>query len=205
MGGLGSGRWRSLNRRQVVEACNYIAASDLRAFSDSDSTFFFPVRQHGGKIVGHLPSKFEQRSIDSVFMSYDLREYGAPFSGSLQIGTTSARSAGSRQCFLCPGNVTDGECRNLCRKLYLPPNEDWFGCRSCHALSYESQQRRAERLARVERTSAGVEQEFNEYTKCKNPSFDERLRMYRRVSYAIADLIDLLSNGTSSFVGGQAR
>lgn len=40
-----------------------------------------------------------------------------------------------RVWFLCP------HCLKTCRKLYLPPRETLFLCRTCHDLTYESRKR----------------------------------------------------------------
>lgn len=42
---------------------------------------------------------------------------------------------GSRNWFTCPLNYSDG-CNERVRKLYLPPLETRFGCRTCHDLAY---------------------------------------------------------------------
>lgn len=190
MGGLGSGRWRSLGRRQVVEDCFCISASDVPVFLGQMERFVLPVRQRDGKIAGHLPCHFLRLDCGNLAFTYDLRDYGAALSQSIQLATTPARHGGSRQGFLCPVTSDRDSCGMSCRKLYVPPNSDLFGCRGCHKLSYDSQQRRSERLARIDELSATVLEEAREFKSRENVGFDDWLRMQRRMSYAISDLLE---------------
>lgn len=65
-------------------------------------------------------------------------EYG------IDLETTSCNFGGERWWFRCPlvrGDSPDGEpCKRRCFKLYNPPGADYFGCRECYDLTYESAQ-----------------------------------------------------------------
>ena len=50
------------------------------------------------------------------------------------LASTPPNLGGSRYWWLCP------VCARRCLKLYLPPRSDYFACRVCHSLSYESAQ-----------------------------------------------------------------
>ena len=54
--------------------------------------------------------------------------------------TTPCYFGGRRWWFRCP------ECGRRCRILYLPPKQDRFACRTCHHLTYRSQQEKPSRL-----------------------------------------------------------
>jgi hypothetical protein len=40
--------------------------------------------------------------------------------------------------FICPLVVNGRACRRRVAKLYLPPGGEYFGCRHCYNLTYES-------------------------------------------------------------------
>jgi len=62
------------------------------------------------------------------------------FDYSVKIVSTDCHFGGRRYWFVCP-LVTDGcVCRRRCRILYLPDGSDYFGCRECHLLTYDSRQ-----------------------------------------------------------------
>ncbi len=70
----------------------------------------------------------------------------------IRLQTTRPHLGGLRYWFTCP-LVTDGVvCNRRVRKLYLPPDRQYFGCRICHDLTYprrESLQRIDERIGRL--------------------------------------------------------
>ena len=52
----------------------------------------------------------------------------------VHLDTTPCNFGGKRWWFRCPN------CNRRCRILYLPPRGEYFLCRLCHNLTYESQQ-----------------------------------------------------------------
>jgi len=190
MGGLGSGRWRTASRQQIVEACHFISVCDLPDFECQFPSFPLTVRWHEGEIYGHLPCKFIKLKSGCLGFYYGSQIDSA--SSAIELGVTPTHANGVRQCFMCPVTKDGETCGRLCRKLYAPPGAVNFGCRTCHRLSYASRQRRAERLARVEASSAQVEKEMTDLLASEDNSFDTMLRAQRRASYAISDLVELL-------------
>jgi hypothetical protein len=46
--------------------------------------------------------------------------------------------------------IEDGSaCKRRVKKLFLPPGEDYFGCRECYSLTYESAQSNDARINRL--------------------------------------------------------
>jgi hypothetical protein len=62
----------------------------------------------------------------------------------IDLETTPCNFGGKRWWFRCPlvrGESPDGTpCGRRCFKLYEPPGADYFGCRECYDLTYESAQ-----------------------------------------------------------------
>ena len=59
----------------------------------------------------------------------------------IELTTTDCNYGRFRYWFVCPV-VKDGVyCGNRCAKLYLPPGGQYFGCRECYDLTYESCQK----------------------------------------------------------------
>ena len=52
--------------------------------------------------------------------------------------TTPCHFGGARYWFICPLTVNNVYCGRRVAKLYKAPAADYFGCRHCHDLSYES-------------------------------------------------------------------
>jgi hypothetical protein len=70
---------------------------------------------------------------------------------SVPLQTTFPHFGGVRWWFTCPLTVEGQYCGRRVRKLYLPPGERFFGCRSCHRLSYASSQSHDKRLSALVR------------------------------------------------------
>ena len=66
----------------------------------------------------------------------------------IRLQTTPTQFGGERWWFTCPLIVNGAECNRRVGKLYLPPGARYFGCRTCHRLTYRSCQEahQAERL-----------------------------------------------------------
>ena len=58
----------------------------------------------------------------------------------VELQSTKVRNGGKRWWFTCP-LIRDGvPCGRRCGCLHLPPGQNYFGCRQCHGLTYESSQ-----------------------------------------------------------------
>ena len=114
MGGFGSGDWSNVATRKVsVEQCRVLSIKKLR-------------------LAGLFDGVENARSI--VFNDGTL-EY------EIELERTACRLGGYRYWFVCPV-VKDGVyCGNRAAKLYLPPGGQYFGCRECYDLTYESCQK----------------------------------------------------------------
>jgi hypothetical protein len=61
----------------------------------------------------------------------------------VRLVTTAQHYGGCKWWFACPLGVNETTaCAKRVRQLYLPPGGKYFGCRHCHALTYESRRNR---------------------------------------------------------------
>ncbi len=51
---------------------------------------------------------------------------------------TRCHFGGLRHWFICPLVLDGRACERVCRCLYLSGNVEYFGCRECHGLTYQS-------------------------------------------------------------------
>ena len=69
---------------------------------------------------------------------YTLTRTGEQLDCRVQLVTTCPRFGGLRWWFVCP-LIADGcPCNRRVGKLYLPPGDRYFGCRTCYDLTYTS-------------------------------------------------------------------
>lgn len=64
----------------------------------------------------------------------------------IPVVSTPCNYGGKRWWFLCPMVVNGRSCQRRCRIVYMPPGAEYFGCRECHRLTYESRQRHREKF-----------------------------------------------------------
>ena len=158
MGGLGSTRWNGHVKKTTVEQCLTLsmgAVADCEGFrkrvpwsgkvtwsnartgeeTATIGTAFRPLGE-GYQWDGRLRLKYtitrppgSDRDEDKTEM-----EYG------INLETTPCNLGGERWWFRCPLVKNGSPCERRCFKLYEPPGADYFGCRECYDLTYESAQ-----------------------------------------------------------------
>ena len=147
MGGSGSGNFGRTSKKTTTEACLLIDANRWMR----DGTLKAGVHQRG-------VCRWTYRSGNSFAVNYTvntlyptstfmLLAYSWTYPGSdelqsesylVNLTTTQPRFGGLRWWFVCPLTVDGKPCNRRVGKLYLPPRGRWFGCRTCHNLTYTS-------------------------------------------------------------------
>jgi len=139
MGGMGSGN-QQWDKKTLVENCLtldvtealYLAGPEPEADVDKPWWLFALYRRH---LLGIM----DRGKNDVILRTQDGGRYSIPISYTPVAGHPRAR----RPWFICP------ECKQRAKKLYLPPGEAFFYCRTCHGLTYRSQQERPQRVKKV--------------------------------------------------------
>lgn len=155
MGGPGSGRRCSADRRSTVEEALVLPVDDL-------------VAEHaprpGQRVVGvwewaasSPPQRFSGVKYDLEVLEpsrarlrlvYRCLRTQVVSDVTLRLVSTDMPRGGLRWWFVCPLKPKGLRCRRRVGKLYLPPGARHPGCRHCHELTYRSCQapRRPNRL-----------------------------------------------------------
>jgi hypothetical protein len=121
------GRWGKHQKKTRVEQCHVIDAARwqregiLHPGSTSSRPPVF--------CVGYRVDAIDM-SIPRVHLMYSIKQQR--FEYPVNLLTTRPHLGGLRWWFVCL------LCERRAQKLYLPPDADRFGCRTCHNLSYAS-------------------------------------------------------------------
>ncbi len=83
------------------------------------------------------------------------REDAADSHYRVELTTTPCNLGGIRFWFLCPLVENSVPCGKRVRKLYLPPGESYFACRSCYNLTYRSVKEHDKRVDALRRLPPG--------------------------------------------------
>jgi len=105
----------------------------------------------------------------------------------ISVVSTPCNYGGERWWYICPLTVNGRNCRRRCRIIYMPPGEEYFGCRKCYELSYESRQRHREKFYEdFARPMRAMDAALEKLKRVR--SWDKKLKIWRSMSKAEATL-----------------
>jgi hypothetical protein len=186
MGGFGSGE--RTNKKMTVEACLQLDASLLIQQG--------AIRQRGicrgelswsnsvGRILSVRYSSQCTAEERILCLTAKVEADGSeqPLLEPIVLTSTATNFGGQRWWFVCPLRRDGVACKRRVRKLYLPPGAEYFGCRTCYDLTYESAQSNDDRINRLMKNPTDLVSAFN------SGDLNERLRACR----AYIKVFDLL-------------
>lgn len=90
--------------------------------------------------IGIVASTFEGESFVRFYYTATDRNTGekTEYDYKVRLTTTPCNYGGVRYWFICPLSRNGVYCGRRVAKLYLAPGANYFGCRHCYDLSYES-------------------------------------------------------------------
>ena len=133
--------------RKTVEECTSISISDLlnRGIFEKKRGYLVPWSPYAlGREVSSIAYWVKTGPEGNIFLQvsykmpswfYDIK---VPLDYVIELTTTTCNFGGKRHWFICPLRINGLPCRRRVGKLYLPPGEKYFGCRSCYNLTYQS-------------------------------------------------------------------
>jgi hypothetical protein len=163
MGGTGSGRWfRYEARKTTVEECRRIESAMFKR-----EGIIVAGERREGRVVWNeggphelvVQFKADARERPHVRLSYRPRAGGVEVEYPVALQTTPVPGGKVRWWFVCPVSVDGRACRRRVGVLYLPPGREYFGCRHCYNLTYQScrDSHKDDALFRQLGASAGVD------------------------------------------------
>jgi hypothetical protein len=147
MGGYGSGDWYRHRRKATVEESLVLAMREFRGRLQPHAagTLTWTWTSGSRSSVGYFVTWGDVPTITVHYRWRDSEDVRIP----VRLQATCTQFGGRRWWFTCPLIVAGVPCNRRVGKLYLPPGARYFGCRTCHRLTYRSCQEahQAERLA----------------------------------------------------------
>lgn len=183
VGGFGSGNWSRWNRRKsTVEESLVLAVRDLRKQIPISAAGTLTWTWTTGRTcsVGYFVTWQSHGPIVTLHYRWDNREDVAI---PIPLQTTLTQFGGERRWFTCPLIARGVACNRRVGKLYLPPGARYFGCRTCHDLSYSS----AQKAHASERLFASLDRDFAALPAAVRRAAGLRRRACRRSKRAPAE------------------
>jgi len=141
------GRW-SWSYRKAVEECMSISIKWL-----SQHDYFCGYKTGGiewknsqGEVTNSIgiqvsiDERYPEKNYLRIFYTQTNRDTKEKkeYDYRIPIISTSCNYGGVRYWFRCPLSVNGKYCGKRVAKIYLPPSGKYFGCRTCHNLTYRS-------------------------------------------------------------------
>lgn len=139
MAGVGRGSWERSNTKRKVEHALALEMRRCREMllAPCSGKLFHRSRGGGLSVIDvNVEWKDERRIVTLNY--YD--RLGEQVQVSILLQSTPAHFGGLRWWFTCPLVKGEIACNRRVANLYLPPGERYFGCRTCHQLTYHSSQ-----------------------------------------------------------------
>lgn len=136
MGGIGSGNWLRMDGKTTVEQSLAVAVGEFhdRLTPGMGGTFLWTWGSGAESSISYLVTGNAERPIVELRYRWDRDDVSIP----IRMQTTPTQFDGRRWWFTCPLAANGAACNRRVGKLYLPPGSRYFGCRSCHRLTYRS-------------------------------------------------------------------
>ena len=141
MGGYGSNRWGSYERKVCVEECLILDVNSLLVHA-AGSYLTCTWSRHERKRAS-IEVAVEQETVILHYQVTKLNDDSKSIDDEVRLRSHPTRLG--RRYFGCPS------CSRRCEKLYLPPGQFHFKCRYCYDLTYRTRQehRKYQSLAKV--------------------------------------------------------
>ena len=135
MGGYGSGRKKSFDRKTNTNECFVWPVSTLKDRLIDGKVFWVNHKKNIGTMRLRCEVNLEENSVN---VSYGLLAFDSQnkTEDTIFLDSTNVNFGGSRTWFLCPNK----SCGKRAGKLYRPYSKMRFHCRNCHDLAYKSSQ-----------------------------------------------------------------
>ena len=144
MGGFGSGDWADVAKRKTaVELCMSISAKSLKdnGFFAENKSGAISWTNEFSELIGSVKiQSFVNGNGNKTHIELAIEGF-VTSRQKIGLTTTPCNYGGWRWWFVCPLVKNGIYCGNRVTKLFLPPAAEFFGCRQCYDLTYESCQR----------------------------------------------------------------
>lgn len=141
--------WRAIDKKDTVEDTHSIDLMELQkkgVFKNALGTLWTTTWTRDGEVRAKVGYYIEHGSGTPTALKFEYtitdretgekKEYNYP----VTITSTPCHFGGVRLWFVCPLYYNGVKCTRRTRILYRPSNAQYFGCRECHRLSYDSRQ-----------------------------------------------------------------
>ncbi len=148
MGSLGSSRWHGHSKATTVEECTKLGIGDVILETGHRGTLTWTRGERKIASIGYgIESRGSGLSLVLRYRWGDREDIDLP----IRLESSPMRFGGERWWMRCPLARREVPCGRRVAKVYLAPFSKYFGCRTCHRLTYRSVQEHDKRVDALRR------------------------------------------------------
>jgi hypothetical protein len=189
----GRGVWNKKNRVDEVRSIDILSLQREKVFSRGPGMTWTSSWSTNGEVIASISYRVEagEDGPSGLRFMYTITDNDTgvkkDYNYLIPIVSTSCNYGGKRWWYICPLIVNGRSCHRRCRVVYMPPGSEYFGCRDCHQLTYESRQRHREKFYEgFEKPYKAVEAAREELDRSR--SWKKLEKLWRRLSCAHATI-----------------
>jgi len=198
----GRGVWNRKNRVDEVRSIDILDLQREKVFSRGQGSIWTSSWSRNGEVVASISYRVEteENGPSGLRFMYAITDQDTgekkDYNYIIPVVATPCNYGGKRWWYVCPLVVDGHSCRRRCRIVYMPPGAEYFGCRECHRLTYESRQRHREKFYEgFEKPYKVAEALQEELSRAR--SWKKKEKIWRRLSGAHAAIENFESILTS--------
>ncbi|MCK9502441.1 MAG: hypothetical protein M0Q52_11505 [Lascolabacillus sp.] len=191
MSASGRGVWNRKNRVDEVRSIDILDLQRKKVFSSRLGMIWTCSWSRNGEVVASISYRVEAGE-DGPFalrFMYTMTDNDTgdkkSYNYVIPVVFTPCNYGGKRWWYVCPLIVDGRSCNRRCRIVYLPHGSQYFGCRECHRLTYESRQRHREKFyegfEKPYKAAKAVREKFS-----RTRSWERREKLWRKLLRAQA-------------------
>jgi hypothetical protein len=198
----GRGVWSRKTRVDEVRSIDILDLQRKEVFSKDSSWSWTSTWSRSGEVIASVSYRVEagKNGPSGLRFMYAITDTDTgekkDYNYVIPVDATPCNYGGKRWWYVCPLVMNGRSCRRRCRIVYMPPGAEYFGCRECYQLTYESRQRHREKFYEgFEKPYKAAEALQEELARAR--SWKKREKLWRRLSRANAAIVSFESILTS--------
>jgi hypothetical protein len=146
----GRGVWSRKNRVDEVRSMDIIELQRKKVFITGPGMIWTSSWSRNGEVVASISYRVEssEDGPSGLRFMYTITSNDSgekkDYNYIIPVVSTPCNYGGKRWWYICPLIVNGQSCLRRCRIVYMPSGSEYFGCRECYHLTYESRQRHRE-------------------------------------------------------------
>jgi len=183
--------WNRKNRVDEARSIDIIDLQKENVFSKGPGMIWASSWSRNGKVVASISYRVEggENGPSGLRLMYTITDNNSgeknDYDYTIPVVSTPCNYGGKRWWYICPLIVNGRSCRRRCRIVYMPTGSEYFGCRECHQLTYESRQRHRENFyEQFEKPYKTAHAAHEKLAKAR--SWEQKEKLWRKLSRAHA-------------------